>query len=263
MRQFKAIVEYDGTDFGGFQWQNNARSVQSVLEAALQKRTGQPVRVACAGRTDAGVHALGQVISFTAETAIPLDRMGLALNSALPPDVQIRRVNEVESEFHARFSASSRCYYYLILSRKMPSALLRRFTAFTPHRLDTQAMQEAAAGILGERDFASLANELERGRPTYRELMGCDLCLRRGLTIVRVEANAFLRGMVRNLVGTLIEVGIGKRNPESLPDLLASRDRKLAGATAPPQGLCLYRVRYGVRKDYESRFRTEKLEGTE
>ena len=267
MRRFKAIVEYDGTDFAGFQWQQNARSVQSSLESAILTRTGQTVRIACAGRTDTGVHALGQVVSFEAETQIPTERMALALNSALPADVQVRRVNEMNAGFHARFSASSRSYYYLILSRKVPSALLRRFVAFTPYPLNRETMQTAANTLLGERDFAAFANELETGKPTYRDLMRCDVKTYRGLLVLRVEANAFLRGMVRTLTGTLMDVGTGKRSPESLPDLLATRDRKLAGATAPPQGLCLYRVRYGVRKDYyhlhEPDNRTEEFEETE
>lgn len=262
MRQFKAIVEYDGTDFAGFQWQSNARSVQSVLEAAIEKRTGQTVRVACAGRTDAGVHALGQVISFRVNTEIPIEKMALALNSALSKDITVRKANEVEASFHARFSASSRKYYYLMLSRKMPSALIRRYVGFTPYALDLDAMQTATESILGERDFAAFANELQPGKPTSRDLMRFDIRKHRGLFVVRVEANAFLRGMVRTMVGTLLEVGHGKRDPESLPDLLATRNRKLAGASAHAQGLCLYRVRYGVRKEY-GLTRTEEFEETE
>jgi tRNA pseudouridine38-40 synthase len=248
MRYFKATVEYDGTDFAGFQWQRGARSVQEALETAIAKRAGQAVRVAGAGRTDAGVHALGQVVSFGVETSIPLDRMALALNSALPADVSVRKVEEVSETFHARFSASSRLYTYLIQNRRTPSALWRRYSAFCPEPLNVEAMQAAADLLLGEQDFAAFARELQPGEPTMREVIRCQVDRYRAFVLLRVEANAFLRGMVRALTGTLLEVGTGKRALETLPELLASRDRRLAGPSAPPQGLCLVKVRYGQRK---------------
>lgn len=248
MMTFKATVEYDGTDFAGFQWQHETRTVQGALEAALAQRTGQAVRLAGAGRTDAGVHALGQIISFQAETRIPVERMALALNSALPPDVSVRKVEAVTDTFHARFSASSRLYAYLILNRQTPSALLRRYSAFCPFLLDAEAMQAGAGALLGEQDFAAFANELEPGQPTFREVTRCQVGRYRNLVIVRIEANAFLRGMVRAIVGTLMEVGTGKRDPASIAAILNSRDRKQAGPSAPPQGLCLLKVRYGARK---------------
>ena len=253
MRYFKATVEYDGTDFVGFQWQENGRSVQAELEAAIAKRTGQTVRITGAGRTDSGVHALGQVVSFAAETEIPGERMALALNSALPPDLSVRRVEEVDAEFSARFSASSRLYAYLILNRGTPSALLRRYTAFCPEPLDAATMQIGADRLLGEQDFAAFANEREPGRTTFRDVMRCRVNSYRNLVIVRIEANAFLRGMVRTIAGTLMDIGSGKRTPESMGAILKSRDRRQAGPTAPPQGLYLIRVRYGERKHYASR----------
>ncbi len=253
MATFKATVEYDGTDFAGFQWQHGTRTVQGVLEEAIALRTGQTVRLTGAGRTDAGVHALGQVISFQAETRIPRERLALALNSALPPDVSVRCVEEVGAEFNARFSASSRLYAYLILNRRMPSALWRRYSAFCPHPLDIEAMQAGTGLLLGEQDFAAFTNEREPGQTTWREVTRCQVGRYRHLVLVRIEANAFLRGMVRTIVGTLIEVGTGKRAPEELKALLDSRDRALAGPSAPPQGLCLLKVRYGTRKQYPPR----------
>jgi len=250
VRFFKATVEYDGTDFVGFQWQDNGRSVQAALEAAIAKRTGETVRITGAGRTDSGVHALGQVVSFGVETRIPAERMALALNSALPADVSVRKVEEVAEGFSARFSASSRLYAYLILNRSAPSALLRRYSAFCPDRLDIVAMQAGADLLLGEQDFAAFANECEPGQRTYREVLRCRVHRTRDLALVRIEANAFLRGMVRTIVGTLLEIGAGKRAPEDIRAILASRDRRQAGPTAPPQGLCLVRVRYGERKTY-------------
>jgi tRNA pseudouridine38-40 synthase len=253
MATFKATVEYDGTDFAGFQWQHGERTVQGVLEEAILQRTGQSMRLTGAGRTDAGVHALGQVISFRAETRIPVERLALALNSALPPDVSVRSVEEVGAEFNARFSASSRLYAYLILNRRAPSALLRRYSAFCPFALDVEAMRAGAGMLLGEQDFAAFTNGLEPGQTPWREVRRCQVGRYRSLVIVRIEANAFLRGMVRTVVGTLLEVGTGKRAPEEVRAVLASQDRKQAGPSAPPQGLCLLRVYYGVRKVYTRR----------
>src|SRR5262249_9190133 len=221
---FKATVEYDGTDFTGFQWQHQTRTVQGELEAAIALRTGQTLRLTGAGRTDAGVHALGQVVSFGVETQIPLDRMALALNSALPPDLTVRHVEEVGPEFNARFSASSRLYAYLILNRRLPSALLRRYSAFCSEPLELEAMQSGAQMLRGEQDFAAFTNELQDDQTTMREVMRCQVGRYRHLVLVRIEANAFLRGMVRSIVGTLLEVGTGKRSPDSIRDLLLSRD---------------------------------------
>lgn len=253
LRYFKATIEYDGTDFCGYQWQHGKRTVQSAFEKALLKRTGQEVRIEGAGRTDSGVHGLGQVVSFACETRIPVESMALALNSALPRDLTVKKVEEVPPTFHARFSASSRIYIYLIFNRRTPSALWHRYSAFCPVPLDVSAMQETANLLLGERDFAAFANQLDDEKTTMRDVMSCRVRRHHDFVIARVEANAFLRGMVRNIVGTLMEAGEGKRSPHSIPEVLASRDRKLAGPSAPPQGLYLLRVRYGERKQYPRR----------
>ena len=250
MRYFRATVEYDGTDFSGFQWQHEIRTVQGELEKALAFRTGNEVKLTGAGRTDAGVHDLGQVISFATETRIPTDKISIALNTALPRDVSIRDVSEVEADFSARFSASSRIYGYLILNRDEPSALWRRYSAFCPKSLDVVAMQRAAEYLPGERNFAVFAKELEPGKTPMREIISCRVLPWNRMLLVRIEANAFLRGMVRAIVGTLIEVGSGKRVPDSIPELLLSADRRQAGFSAPPQGLCLLKVRFGERKTY-------------
>lgn len=251
MRYFKATVEYDGTEFAGFQWQHNLRTVQGVLEAAIAVRTEQTVRLTGAGRTDSGVHALGQVVSFACESTIPTERMAVALNGILPPDLMIRHVDEVGPDFSARFSASSRIYAYLILNRDTRSALLRRYTALYRMPLDVAAMQEGARLLLGEQDFACFTNELEPDQPSKRDVMRCHVGRYHKCIVVRIEANAFLRGMVRNIVGTLMEVGAGRRSAQDIPAVIQSRDRRLAGPTAPPQGLTLLKVRYGLRKNYK------------
>lgn len=246
-------MEYDGTDFYGFQFQQSLRSVQGEIETAIETRTGQQVRVTAAGRTDTGVHALGQVISFSVETRIGIDRMAIALNSALPTDVSIREIEETDETFNARFSASARLYTYLIHNDSTPSALWRRYAAHCINPLDVSAMQVAASFLPGHQDFGCFTNEASLLEHTVREVTTCRVGRWNGMIAVRIEANAFLRAMVRNIVGTLIEVGERKRDPDSIPELLASRDRKLAGPTAPPQGLCLVKVRYGERKVYPRR----------
>jgi tRNA pseudouridine38-40 synthase len=244
MRCFKVTLEYDGTDFAGFQYQAGQRSVQAEIERAVEKLTDQAVRVNGAGRTDAGVHALGQVISFSAETRIPIDKMASALNSALPRDISAVTVEKVDERFHARFSAKSRAYVYVILNRAQPSALFGRYAWHYPYALDMQAMQEGAKQLSGTHDFAAWANSTDETNSTIRTLLRCAVRPTRRFVLVQVEANAFLRGMVRNIVGTLVEVAGGKRPPEQISEITRSGDRANAGPSAPARGLCLVRVRY-------------------
>jgi len=244
MRCFKVTLEYDGTDYAGFQFQAGQRSVQAEVERAVRQLTGEEVRVSGAGRTDAGVHALGQVVGFRCETRIPTERMALALNSALPTDISAAGVSEVDERFHARFSALSRAYAYVILNRPLPSAVFRRYTMHCPPPLDVAAMQEAASHLPGTRDFRAWANSTAETNTTVRHVIRCRVRPVKSFVLVQVEANAFLRGMVRNVVGTLVEVGVGKRCPEDIPSITESRDRAQAGPSAPARGLCLVRVRY-------------------
>jgi tRNA pseudouridine38-40 synthase len=244
MRRFKVTVEYDGTDFAGFQYQAGQRSVQAELERALETLTGQTTRVHGAGRTDAGVHALGQVISFETETRIPIEKLPCALNSALPTDVRAVAAAEAEARFHARFSALSRAYVYVILHRALPSALFGRYTCHYPHPLDLEAMQTGARLLVGTQDFAAWANESREVNSTVREVYRCAVRRRGPFVLVYVEANAFLRGMVRSIAGTLLQVGSGKRAPDEMAEITRSLQRSQAGPSAPAKGLCLVKVRY-------------------
>jgi tRNA pseudouridine38-40 synthase len=245
MRRFKVTVEYDGTDFAGFQYQAGQRSVQAELERALQRLTGQTTRVQGAGRTDAGVHALGQVISFEAQTRIPIEKFAAAMNSVLPPDVRAVQAEEAPGQFHARFSALSRAYVYLILHRAQPSALFGRYACHYPYPLDLQAMQTGARLMIGRQDFAAWANESQEVNSTIRQVYRCTVRQRGPFVLIYVEANAFLRGMVRNIAGTLLQVGSGKRLPEEMAEITRSLQRAQAGPSAPAKGLCLVKVRYG------------------
>ena len=248
MRTLKLTVEYDGTEFSGYQRQGQGeRTVQSVLEAALKSLAPrEDLTLYGAGRTDIGVHALGQVISFQTESGLPLERWAIALNSLLPPDVAIAKAEEAAPEFHARFSAKQRTYGYLIWTRRTRSALWGRYSLHYRGDLDLSSMRQAAKPLVGVHDFAAFARQGGNpGRTTVRDLRR--LSVRRvpnGL-LVTAAANGFLRTMVRNLVGGLVAVGSGKVPAETLEEILASRDRVLNPiAPAAPQGLCLLRVDY-------------------
>ncbi len=245
MRNFRVKVEYDGTDLSGFQLQAGPRTVQGDLEAALARLTGAPVRVHGAGRTDAGVHALGQVIGFRADTRIPAGQMCAAINSGLRADIRAVRAEEVGEEFHARFSASARRYAYVILNRSQPSAVFGRFSWWVDGSLDVEAMKQAAGLMVGTRDFRAWAARTDEVRTTVRTVVECRLRRAGPFLLVSMEANGFLRGMVRAVVGTLVQVGQGKRPASDIEAITAALQRSFAGPSAPANGLCLTKVRYG------------------
>ncbi len=237
-------IEYDGTDFAGFQYQSNQRTIQAELERAIGIITSSDVRVHGAGRTDTGVHALGQVVSFEAENRVPIGKLPIAMNSLLPRDISVTAASVAKADFHARFSAHSRTYVYTILNRKHPSALFGRYTYHCPELLDIDLMQVAAEQLLGTHDFVSWANSSNEVSTTVRNIVRLDVRRRKSFILVRIEANAFLRGMVRNVVGTLVEVGSGKRPAEDVARITAALNRTEAGPSAPARGLCFVRVRY-------------------
>jgi tRNA pseudouridine38-40 synthase len=236
-------IEYDGTDFHGWQIQPGARTVQAVLEDGLARLLGQPARVAAAGRTDAGVHASGQVVSFDSERDMALATLRRALNALTPDDLTVRSAEVVPDDFDPRRAARSRRYVYRIWNRREASPFWRRYTWHVPWALDHEAMQRVAAQLVGEHDFSSFrASGCEAAHP-IRTVRRSELVRRGDLLLYTIEANAFLRHMVRNIVGTLVEVGSARRGTD-VAALLAARDRTLAPATAPALGLCLAEVRY-------------------
>jgi tRNA pseudouridine38-40 synthase len=243
-RRIKLTVEYDGTDFEG--WQRQApphRTVQEVLELAVAALVGEHCLVAGAGRTDAGVHARAQVASFVTKAAIPTDGLMRALNAALPPDVAVRDAEEVDPTFDARRSARGKHYVYRIWNRPERSPLHRRVSWHVRHRLDLEAMRRGAAPLLGEHDFSAFRAAGCTARSPVRILRRLDIS-GEDLIAIDFEATAFLRHMVRNLAGTLVEVGLAARSPGDIPEILAGRDRTRAGRTAPAKGLTLERVYY-------------------
>jgi len=239
------LLEYDGTGFCGYQYQPRVRTIQGELEHALERLFGWPCRVSGSGRTDAGVHALGQVAGFTLEHNIPAGRLPAALNSALPRDLVGKRRARVEPAFHPRYSAEGKVCRYCIINRSQPSALLRNYATFVPYELDMDAMKRACACLEGERDFASMMSSGSPVRSTVRNLRRLEIGRRSGgLLVFTAEANGFLYQMVRNIVGTILDIGRGRLAPDDVPHILESKDRKAAGPAAPPQGLYLLRVIY-------------------
>ncbi|HEY8418348.1 MAG TPA: tRNA pseudouridine(38-40) synthase TruA [Limnochordales bacterium] len=248
-RHIRCVVAYDGTGLLGFQRQKRGPTVQGLLEAAIASLTGEQVRVLGAGRTDAGVHALGQVISFRTRSRIPVDRWPYALNSRLPEQVVVQAADEVPLGFHPRRDATAKVYQYTVWNAPLPSPFWARYALHVPPPLDVAAMARAAALLVGRHDFAAFrAAGSTPVRSTTRHLMELSVtrCPERP-EVVRIVARAdgFLYHMVRNIAGTLIVVGQGRRPPEWVGEVLAGRQREAAGPTAPAHGLCLVRVEYG------------------
>jgi tRNA pseudouridine38-40 synthase len=239
----RLTVEYDGTDFSGFQWQPGARTVAGILESVLGQLLGEELKVTAAGRTDAGVHATGQVVSLRTASRFPLERLSVALSALLPADCSIREVAVVAPDFSARFHARERTYVYTILNQTQPSALLARYAWHVARPLDRYAMEAGGAHFVGEHDFRSMAT-LAPGASGRRTIRRLEIERRQDLLRIEVAANGFLHHMVRSIVGTLVECGLGRRDPAALPELLEARDRTAAGSTAPAHGLCLAGVRY-------------------
>lgn len=244
MPTLKATLAYDGTAYRGFQLQSGEDTIQARLESALSKMAKEPVRVTAAGRTDSGVHAFGQVAHFRLPRPIPPRGILEGLNSMLPEDIRIREVSEAEDDFHARFDARSKTYRYYFDRAPVPSPFRSRFTLHYPYPLDRSALDDGASRFLGERDFAAFRASSCAARTTIRRCTA-SMFLEEGEELVfEIEASGFLHHMVRNIVGTLLDVGRGKRAPSALESVFASRQRTEAGPTAAAKGLHLVKVRY-------------------
>jgi tRNA pseudouridine38-40 synthase len=244
MRRLKLGLEYDGTAYHGWQVQPGLDTIQGRLETAISRLTGSPIHVMGAGRTDAGVHALGQVASC--EAAVRLDdlRLRRALNALLPRDIVVTGVETAPAGFDARRSARSKTYRYTLLRRDYPSALHGRYSLYVPHFLNLDAMQDAASHLVGTHDFSAFRAGTCTAATPIRTLRRASWATDGDLWRFEVEGDAFLQHMVRIIVGTLLNVGRGRRRPADVAAILASRDRRCAGKTAPAQGLCLVAVEY-------------------
>lgn len=244
-RNFKLTIEYDGTGFHGWQRQKEDRSVQGEIETALKKMTGQNIVLTGSGRTDAGVHALAQVANFHCDSDLYPEVFQKGLNSLISPEIVIKSCEEVPEEFHARYDAKSKTYHYKILNCRIPSAICRQYAWFIREKLDYNAMRTAIHRIIGTHDFKAFEGVGSPRSTSIRNVMSAGLFEHEGdYLIFEIMADGFLRFMVRNLVGTLVDVGRHKITAEDFQQILLSRQRGRAGVTAPPRGLFLINVQY-------------------
>lgn len=250
MKRIVLGIEYDGSGYSGWQWQTGRRTVQDAVEKALGRVAAAPVSVICAGRTDAGVHALEQVAHFDTSVERDMHSWLMGGNANLPDDVRILWVREALSDFHARYSAIARFYRYIILNRRVKSALLRRQVTWCYEPLDAGKMHRAAQALVGDHDFSSFRAQGCQSRSPRRLVHFIDVYREGEKVIMDIAANAFVHHMVRNIAGVLLAIGRGSRPEDWTEQLLAAKDRRQGGITAPPDGLYLggiyYPERYGI-----------------
>lgn len=244
MRRYRLLIEYDGTEYAGWQRQENALAVQQVAERAWERITGEKTSVIGASRTDAGVHALWQVAHVDSETRIPAEKLCFALNASLPPDVRVWRSEEAEAGFHACRNALRKRYDYTWALGPFAPAIGYRQAWHMPYALDEAAMESALASLIGLHDFAAFAASGHSAKTTVREIFSAALAREGRYLRLSVEGSGFLYNMVRIIAGTLTDIGKGKLAAEAFAQALRSLDREDLGQTAPPQGLCLMRIDY-------------------
>lgn len=248
MRNIKITVEYDGTNYRGWQRQKNtSETVQEKLEEALTIINKKPVELQGASRTDAGVHALGQVANFFIDVSIPVERIPAALNRLLPEDIRCVKAESVPADFHARHDALGKKYLYRIYNQGIPSVFIRNYVYYFKKKLDPVIMQEAARCLEGTHDFSSFRAAECSARTTVRTIHSIEVIDKSPEIWVEVKGDGFLYNMVRIIIGTLIEASLGKIKIEELPEIIATKDRRLAGFTAPARGLTLVEVYYGKK----------------
>lgn len=241
----KLILSYDGTRYHGWQRQKNGLSIQEVVESKIQVMVREKVSLIASGRTDAGVHAVGQVCNFTTTAAIPPEAIKKGLNSMLPDDILVREAESVPPGFHARYSAKNKTYVYEILNRAEPDVFRRSYLWHIRRPLDVEKMKRRLARLKGTHDFSSFRSSGSGNVNPVRSISRVELHgPEEGLISIAMTADGFLRHMVRNIVGTVVEVGLGKLDEEAFEKILDMRDRRAAGFKAPPQGLYLVEVRY-------------------
>lgn len=253
MRSLKMTLAYDGTNYVGWQIQPNGRSLQETIEKALVKITGETVRAIASGRTDAGVHALAQVVSLQIESELAADVLCRALNANTPEDISVLSVEEAPAGFHAIRDSTGKRYRYVITNEELPNIFQRFYAWYIPQQLDIEGMHLAAQTLLGKHDFASFEAAGSERATSVRTIS--DIFVRykeanhikerdRENIVIEIEADGFLYNMVRNIVGSLVDVGRGRQTVDWMAEVLSAKDRKAAGATAPPHGLFLVQVEY-------------------
>lgn len=244
MPRIRMVIEYDGSRYHGFQIQANAHTIQAEIEAALYRLTGEHINLAAAGRTDSGVHAAGQVIAFTSNATIPPEKWRPALNSFLPTDIRVLTSERAGDDFHPRFDARSKSYAYLIYRQRQGAAFMRNYAWCSQQELNLAAMEKACGYLVGNHNFKSFCASGSAVKSFERQVKSCVLHYREPYLNLEINADGFLYNMVRIIVGTLINVGRGKTPASSISDIIAQKDRTLAGDCVPPNGLLLKEVYY-------------------
>lgn len=245
MRNIKLIIEYDGKEFNGWQKQPNKLNIQGTIEQAIKQITGEDVDLTASGRTDAGVHALGQVANFKTNSDIPIEKIAIAINTKLKRTIRIISAEEVEEKFHSRLSCKKKTYRYVINNAEFASAIYRNLETHIPQKLNIEKMQEASKYFEGEHDFKSFKASGTSSKSSIRTIY--KLIVRQmpeNRIYIEVTGNGFLYNMVRIIAGTLVDVGIEKIKPEDIKNIIDAKDRGLAGKTLPPNGLYLLNVEY-------------------
>lgn len=244
MKRIGLVVAYDGTNYCGWQIQPNGVTIQGILNETLSDLLEEDIEVMGASRTDAGVHALGNVAVFDTNTRIPGDKISYALNMRLPEDIRIQLSEEVEPDFHPRYADSEKTYEYRILNRRFPVPTERLYSYFYHYHLDVKKMQEATSYLIGQHDFASFCGSGAQVKSTIRTITSMEVWKDGDLVTIRISGTGFLYNMVRIISGTLIEIGNGQYPPEKMREILEAKDRRAAGPTAPAKGLTLIGIRY-------------------
>ncbi|WP_214829826.1 tRNA pseudouridine(38-40) synthase TruA [Exiguobacterium algae] len=242
MRRIKLTISYDGTNYAGYQVQPNGNTIQAEIEAVLTRMHGGKVKVVASGRTDARVHALGQVLHFDTSLGMPADRFVKALNAMLPDDILVKDAEEVDASFHARYGAKRKEYRYVV--RQEDDPFRRHYAVTVTYPLDVERIRQAIRLLVGTHDFTSFSVTKAEVVDRVRTIYAAELLETEGELIFRFIGSGFLYNQVRIMVGTLIEVGRGKYEPADISRMLAARDRRVAGITAPPHGLYLWNVNY-------------------
>jgi tRNA pseudouridine38-40 synthase len=243
-RNIKIIVSYDGVDYSGWQSQPGKRTVQSEIEEALSNLTGEYTKVKGASRTDAGVSALGQVACFCVDSPVPTENFVRAINDRLPAQIRVREAEEVPLDFEVSSSAKRKHYRYTICTAKEPNILKIRNCWHRPGVLDIEKMQKACQLLVGEKDFKSFASAADERKSTVRTIFAADITAEDEWVYFDVQGDGFLYNMVRNIVGTVVEIGRGRWEPEKITEILEAKDRAAAGPIAPAEGLCLMSIEY-------------------
>ncbi len=245
MRNIKLIIEYDGKEFNGWQKQPNKLNIQGTIEQAIQRITGEEVELNASGRTDAGVHSLGQVANFKTNSELPIEKWPLALNANLKKSIVIKSAEEVEERFHSRLSCKRKTYRYIINNSKYGTAIYRNLETHIPQKLNIEKMQQAAKYFEGEHDFKAFKASGTSGKSSVRTIYKAEVLEMPNERIyIELTGNGFLYNMVRIISGTLVDVGLGKMEPQVVTSIIESKKRENAGRTLPPQGLYLLKVEY-------------------